>query len=57
MVLKDSKYLDIINNLKTYIMDKDLKRERVTILTALVVLIVGFIWGVSNKVLEKIDNK
>ena len=46
-----------INNLITYIMDKDLKRERITILTALVVLIVGFIWGVSNKVLEKIDNK
>lgn len=38
-------------------MYKDLKRERITILTALVVLIVGFIWGVSNKVLEKIDNK
>ena len=46
-----------INNLITYIIDKDLKRERITILTALVVLIVGFIWGVSNKVLEKIDNK
>lgn len=36
-------------------MDKDLKRERITILTAIVVLIVGFIWNVSNKVLDKID--
>lgn len=36
-------------------MDKDLKRERITILTALVVLIVGFIWNVSNKVLDKVD--
>lgn len=36
-------------------MDKDLRRERITILTAIVVLIVGFIWNVSNKVLDKID--
>lgn len=34
---------------------EDIKKERITILTAIVVLIVGFIWGVSNKVLEKID--
>lgn len=36
-------------------MDKDLRRERITILTAIVVLIVGFIWNVSNKVLDKVD--
>lgn len=36
-------------------MDNELKRERVTILTALVVLIVGFIWGISNKVLDKVE--
>ena len=36
-------------------MDKDLRGERITILTAIVVLIVGFIWNVSNKVLDKID--
>lgn len=37
------------------IMDNELKRERVTILTALVVLIVGFIWGISNKVLDNVE--
>ena len=36
-------------------MDKDFRVERITILTAIVVLIVGFIWDVSNKVLDKVD--
>ena len=36
-------------------MDKDLRGERITILTVIVVLIVGFIWNVSNKVLDKVD--
>ena len=36
-------------------MDQDLRGERITILTAIVVLIVGFIWNVSNKVLDKVD--
>lgn len=36
-------------------MDKDLRGERITILTTIVVLIVGFIWNVSNRVLDKID--
>lgn len=36
-------------------MDKDLRGEIITILTAIVVLIVGFIWNVSNKVLDKVD--
>ena len=44
-----------ILTMKLIIMDNELKRERVTILTALVVLIVGFIWGISNKVLDNVE--